>query len=403
MESLKPHLPSLSNGHILDDANHLSSSSAQLDTTPSVRKKPLGKLASKTKQATKRLLKPGSLSDEDHHLTQLADSATQGLKEDPAFDPSKLDSNYHDGQGLAAKVQTNVQTVATAILHPKEGVKSKASRSTAGRLSRIERPYISKDMDIELLEAHDNLSRAQSIASADDFLSEQSPGLSDGDLTDRIEQLEAKRESLRNARTLSRHVQRVRVVSKPCADIPKVEDFAERNSEGTHAGYDWLKWIGHYLLFHTQDFSAQYIDDFDELPFDVDNLRLQVERLAIASAPWQAFFMDMREVYRWEDPITTAKWLAVYVCLWYTQHLMGFVYGYVIYMVVKNRYFPSTVEELRISMDRANDHKGKTYNFGELVDKHGRKHWLEPLLDELGPFVQLQLNDMANMLEVFAK
>lgn len=25
------------------------------------------------------------------------------------------------------------------------------------------------------------------------------------------------------------------------------------------------------------------------------------------------------------DPTNTAKWLAVYICLWYTQHLLGFV------------------------------------------------------------------------------
>lgn len=42
-----------------------------------------------------------------------------------------------------------------------------------------------------------------------------------------------------------------------------------------------------HLLFYTQDFSAQYIDDFDKLPFDIDSLRQQLERLAVASAPWQ--------------------------------------------------------------------------------------------------------------------
>lgn len=53
-------------------------------------------------------------------------------------------------------------------------------------------------------------------------------------------------------------------------------------------------------------------------------------------------------------------------------------------------------------MHRTHHERGQACNFGELVDKYGRKHWLEPLLDELGPFMQLQLNDMANMLEVFA-
>jgi hypothetical protein len=46
---------------------------------------------------------------------------------------------------------------------------------------------------------------------------------------------------------------------------------------------------------------------------------------------------------------------------------------------------------------------GTAYRFGELIDKHGRENWLEPLIDELGPYIQLQLGDVANMLEVFAK
>ncbi|KAL8674868.1 MAG: hypothetical protein Q9168_000754 [Polycauliona sp. 1 TL-2023] len=355
MERSKPHVPSPSNGHIPHDGKHRSSSPTSSDISSSTRKNPLKKLASKTKQAAKRAFEPGRLQHEDYHLTQMT--------QDPAFNPAKLDSKDHSENGLAAKAQKNLQTVAAAILHPKEGFKGKATRSTAGRLSRIERPYISRDMDLELLDAHDNLSRAQSGASSDRLLLERGADSSVGDLTDKVQELEAKRESLRTARTLDRHVQRVRVVPKRCFNVPKEEDFLERSGEGKHAGYDWLGWIGHYMIYYTQDFSTQYIDDFDKLPFDVDTLRLQFERLAIASAPWQAFFMDMREIYRWEDPI----------------------------------------KSLGVSLERANDQRSKAFKFGELVDKHGRKHWLEPLLDELGPFIQLQLNDIANMLEVFAK
>ena len=79
------------------------------------------------------------------------------------------------------------------------------------------------------------------------------------------------------------------------------------------------------LIYYTQDFSAQYIDDFDELPFDVDSSRHYIERLVMASAPWQSWAMDVRAVYRWESPRTTAKWLALYLVLWYTEHMMGFL------------------------------------------------------------------------------
>ncbi|KAI4226182.1 MAG: hypothetical protein L6R36_003363 [Xanthoria steineri] len=425
MEPSRPSIPTPLNGHIHNDAQHGFSSSVSSNVsessqaTPITRKNKLEKLARKTRQATKLLFVSRHQQHEHQDLTRQSDPATRVLQQDPAFNPAKLDCNHQNKHGLTAKVQTNLQTVAAAILHPKEEAKGKATRSTAGRLSRIERPYISKDMDIELLEAHDSLSRPQSAASSDQIRPEQRPESLDAGLKEKVEELEAQRESLRVAHTLKRHVQRVRVVPKRHIDFPKDEDFVEQNDDGRHVGYDWLKWIGHvgipswldavkdaevcqYMLFHTQDFTGQYIDDFDELPFDIDSLRLQVERLTISSAPWQAFFMDMRSIYRWEDPTNTAKWLAVYISLWYTQHLLGFVYGYVIYMVVKNRYFPSSVGALRASMHRAHDQRGQAYKLGELVDKHGRSHWLEPLLDDLGPFVQLQVNDMANMLEVFA-
>ena len=68
-----------------------------------------------------------------------------------------------------------------------------------------------------------------------------------------------------------------------------------------------------------------------------------------------------------------------------------------------NRYFPTSIDSLRESMLRAQDSRSTAHKIGELADKHGRHHWLEPFLDDLGPFIQLQLHDVANMLEVFAK
>ncbi len=81
-------------------------------------------------------------------------------------------------------------------------------------------------------------------------------------------------------------------------------------------------------LYYTQDFSGQYVDDFDELPFELDSLKHHAERVVMASTPWQAWAMDVRSVYRWENPTTTGKWLALYSMLWYTQHLTAFLVRY---------------------------------------------------------------------------
>lgn len=54
-------------------------------------------------------------------------------------------------------------------------------------------------------------------------------------------------------------------------------------------------------------------------------------------------------------------------------------------------------------MQRAHDDESKAYKLRELVDKYGDDSWLEPLLDNLGPYIQLQMGDIANLLEVFHK
>ena len=153
---------------------------------------------------------------------------------------------------------------------------------------------------------------------------------------------------------------------------------------------------------YTQDFSAHYVDDFNELPYDLDSIRRHIERIVIASAPWQTWAMDVRSIYRWEQPWITARWLVVYVVLWFTDHIIGFIYAYILYISIKSHFFPSPTDSLRASMQRAHDRNQSAYNFGELIEKHGNEGWLEPLMKDMGPHIQLQLGDIANMLEVFA-
>ncbi|KAL8704655.1 MAG: hypothetical protein Q9201_002189 [Fulgogasparrea decipioides] len=383
-------------------SSHTSETIDGSHETASPRKRKLQQLAGKTKAATKRLFSPSEHNNKQQALLQDKDQVTNALRDDAAFNLKQLNTEHRSEKTLAAKVQVNLQAVAGGIIHPKQGIKGKAARSTAGRLSKVERPYVSKGVDIEYLEAHDNLSRAQSSASSDRSTSKHDADLSSNDWRERIEHLEAHRESLQVAYATSRFIRRVRVVPRRHIGFPRIKHSARTSSTKDCGRTDWFEWLGHILLYYTQDFATQYVDDFDELPFSTESLQLHTERLITASAPWQEFFMSVRSVYRWESPLHTAKWFALYIFLWYTQHLMSFVYGYIIYAVVRKRWFPSSVESLRESMRRTHDQKRSAYNFGELVDKHGRNHWLVPLLNDLGPFIQVQTNDIANMLEVFA-
>lgn len=41
-----------------------------------------------------------------------------------------------------------------------------------------------------------------------------------------------------------------------------------------------------------------------------------VERLLVASAPFQTLAMSVRRVYRWENKNETLKYLCIYILLW---------------------------------------------------------------------------------------
>jgi len=64
-----------------------------------------------------------------------------------------------------------------------------------------------------------------------------------------------------------------------------------------------------------------------------------------------------------------------------------------------NYYYPTSLKELREGIERSIDRGATAFKVGELMDKHGSNDWLGPLLDELGPFIQVQIADLTNLLE----
>ena len=394
------------NGNVLAESIPSSVSSRDTDddsreSAPSKTQR-ISSLKNRVKTKTKRVLGVARVENE----TALEGKERQPLQEiehNPAFNPSQLPKQNHTGPSTTAtKAKEVAKTIGNAFVHPKDATKSTITRTTAGQLSKAERPFLSQKADLDFLEAHDNLNQLESDVSSRDDASEQERSKHIGNRKHKLHEMEAHRESLRAAWTTTRHVRRVRVVPKRHIDFPKSEYFVERDASGGVTRYDWLKWLGYNLIYYTQDFSAQYIDDFDDLPFSLDSSRHYVERIVMASAPWQSWAMKVRSVYRWEDPKTTGRWFALYVFLWYTNHLVGFLYLYIIYFVLRNRFYPSSIESLRSSMQRAQDSKSTAHKFSELIDKHGGSDWMDPLLADLGPYVQLQLGDIANMLEVFS-
>ena len=298
-------------------------------------------LTSKTKAKAKKLLKIGNEESTGEGSEIENYDVIRNIERDPAFSQNQRhkQKRWNDG-GTAHNPLGTLESVAATIIHPKKAIKSKVTRTTAGQLSKAERPYISKEADMKFLEAHDNLHHAESSRFSKPVTSYNEGGNVTIGQREKVKEMREHRESLRAAWTTSRHVRRVRVVPKRHIEFPDNDFFVRKDSEGEH--FDWQSWLGYVqlhfpkiskgpltsqqtIIYSTQDFCAQYVDDYDKLPYDISSLRLHIERLIMASAPWQSWAMDVRAIYRWEDPKTTGKWLAIYTILWYTDHIVGFV------------------------------------------------------------------------------
>ena len=68
---------------------------------------------------------------------------------------------------------------------------------------------------------------------------------------------------------------------------------------------------------------------------------------------------------------------------------------------MRRQWHPETVQEIRRSYERALSRGTQAFKLSELIRKHGNDKWLDPLLDEIGPIVQLQIGDLADLLEVY--
>lgn len=75
------------------------------------------------------------------------------------------------------------------------------------------------------------------------------------------------------------------------------------------------------------------------MPSDPATFSRYIERLVMATETWHSWLMDIRRLYRWEDPRWTALWYAVFMVLWYTQHVVGFLVSLRIYVIYNEETF----------------------------------------------------------------
>lgn len=81
------------------------------------------------------------------------------------------------------------------------------------------------------------------------------------------------------------------------------------------------------LLYLTQNFASQYVDEENEVYFQRDAMIRQAERFFIATDGWQHWLMQVRHIYLWEDKWLTLRWLLWYLFLIKTNYVMTFCVG----------------------------------------------------------------------------
>ena len=215
---------------------------------PTKREKLRG-LRRKTKAKTKKLLHIHGEASTDGELDGDAHGVLDNIEADPAFNPGKLvKEKPFTVRGAAEKTTGKLHSIASTVAHPTKNLKNKALRTTADQLAKAERPFLSQNANRELLEAHEELRRAQNPSTGGHGISEEKRIVLEADSRQKIEEIEKHRESLAVAYTTTRHVHRVRVVPKEHMKFPEKEAFVERDGNGTVVRYLWLRWLGNVSL-----------------------------------------------------------------------------------------------------------------------------------------------------------
>lgn len=177
-----------------------SSDDGSIDKMPGPSKrKQFSGLTRWTKAKTKRLLKlDGAAVDEMSEEEE--EGPLDNMKNDPAFNSSQLIKKKRFRPGKTAdKTLGAIQSIGNAVVHPIKSAKSTATRTTAGQLSKAERPFLSQKADIEFLQAHDNLKRAESTSPSKQGTSDEEQESLIGGHRGKIREMEEHRESLRAA------------------------------------------------------------------------------------------------------------------------------------------------------------------------------------------------------------
>ncbi|KAL1795315.1 hypothetical protein ACET3X_007131 [Alternaria dauci] len=199
--------------------------------------------------------------------------------------------------------------------------------------------------------------------------------------------------------SLDRHVSKIRILPRETAVLKPKSDFEKVDTAGRTVT-DWRAYSSHLLDYYAHRYGGQYIGFGSELPTpSKETIMPNIERLIVATSPFQEFIMTTRRVYRWEHPAETTKYLVIYIILWYMDLLLPGALSVVLYLVAERRFHGQSIEDLRDDIKHREDVERTALSLTEFIEKQGDENWAHDLLQDLGPWLMVQLADLANFFE----
>ena len=128
-----------------------------------------------------------------------------------------------------------------------------------------------------------------------------------------------------------------------------------------------------------------------------------IERCIVASAPFQEFIMTTRRVYLWENRTETVKYLLIYFTLWYFDLLIPGILSAIVYFVLERHFHGKSLDDLQNDLKRVENQHKIALNLTEFIEKRGEEKWADDAIQVLGPWLMVQLCDLANFFEVLRK
>ncbi|KAI4842504.1 hypothetical protein E4T45_09031, partial [Aureobasidium sp. EXF-8846] len=351
-------------------------------------------LGRETKAKTKTLLhlNKHTLTPEEEATEGLDDDPYQDIRHDPAFDPSQL---VAPKPSLSNRIADGLSNGVKIIAHPQDAAKKFAASKAAIR----DRPYLSEEADKEFLDAQDSLAEAKTSALRSNASSDHEAV---DDQLERVKRIEGLRKSRKVAWTTSRHFRRALVFPKREFPPPAKEDYSYVDAQTGKRCVDWMAWLQARQLNAMQSFAVNRMGQVDftgQPPFDREASSRFIERILIASSPWQTFFLSLRSLYLWENPAKSRRWLAIWLFVWYMDYIVTFILAYCLVTVLQNRFQRKQVEEMREAYTSTLKKGSSAYKFSALLQEHGA-NWVDPLIESAGPKIQMQLSDIADTLEM---